>query len=362
MLSIMQTEVRDEISIRSTANPAADVTEMTNHFEFWPAWTIHFPMYLLGIYWGIRLGNLNFFTAVNPSMENGGLFNYSKFGSMKGFSEKNIPKSVLSLPLHQFSTLLEKAFQNEINYPFILKPDIGERGRGVTLISNQIEAENHLKTYADEAVILQEFVSKKEEYGVFIIRNPETGQINIPSITQKIPLQVKGNGKNTVAELIQKHPRAKRYTGEISLNLLGIIPEENEIFQLSHKGNHCKGALFLDRSELITEEVKSAFEKICQPFEEFFYGRLDVKVNTATDLGKPYSVTILEVNGANSEPIHIYSPGNSYLKSLQIISNFFAEMAKIARFNMQSMNSKPSLSALLSSFQSYMSLKKNTHE
>lgn len=145
-------------SLSSGANPARDLTALTNSFEFWPAWTIHLPMVLLGIYQGFRLGSLNFFPAVNPGMTNGGLFNYSKFESLSDFSKENIPQSILSKPPHHLDQLLSGAAQKGIGFPFILKPDIGERGRGVRLISNPQSAENYLKTFRNESVILQEFV------------------------------------------------------------------------------------------------------------------------------------------------------------------------------------------------------------
>lgn len=353
--SFQNTQINE---MAASLDPTAD----TNHFEFWPAWTIHLPMYLLGIYWGIRLRNFNFFGAVNPAMENGGLFNYSKYHAMLDFYEENIPKSILSHPPHKLGHLLENAVNKGIPYPFILKPNIGERGRGVKKITDQVDLELYLETFKNESVILQEFISKKEEYGIFIIKNPETGQIKIPSITQKIPLQVIGNGMDSVQQLAKNHPRANRYIPEIPNELLNTIPEKNEIFQLSHKGNHCKGAQFLDRSELISAEVKKAFELICQPFSNFYYGRLDVKVESEADLRDAFAVSILEVNGANSEPIHIYSPGNSYLQSLKILGEYFGEMAKIARFNKNLMNIKPRLSTLLRSFQSYKRLKRNTNE
>lgn len=358
-----QTEIEIPIeSVSSGAKTDSDLTALTNSFEFWPAWTIHLPMVLLGIYQGFRLGCLNFFPAVNPGMTNGGLFNYSKFESLSDFPKENIPESILSKPPHQLDQLLIGAAQRGIGFPFILKPNIGERGRGVSLISDPHSAENYLKTFRNEAVILQDFVSKKEEYGIFILKDPKTGKVKIPSITQKIPLQVMGNGLDSVEKLVQKHPRAKRYIQEIPKDLMSFVPDPNRIFNLSIKGNHCKGAVFVDRSELITPEVISSFTKICQPFQDFFYGRLDIKVNSCLELSDPNLVSILEVNGANAEPIHIYSSGISYFRSLGILSNFFSQMAQIARFNLNSIFPKPTLAALKSSFQSYQHLKKNTHE
>ncbi|MCE7057136.1 ATP-grasp domain-containing protein [Algoriphagus sp. AGSA1] len=339
-----------------------DPTTETNPFEFWPAWTIHLPMYVLGIYWGFRLQNLNYFQALNPAIENGGLFNYSKFDSMLDLAEENIPKSILSNPPHDLNGLLEKALKNGIHFPLILKPNIGERGRGVRKITNQTDVGHYLEAFENESLILQEFISKKEEYGIFIVKNPETGQLSIPSITQKIPLQVIGNGVDSVRMLAENHPRVRRYLHEIQKELLEIIPAKNEIFQLSHSGNHCRGALFLDRSELISPKTLLAFEQICRPLSGFYYGRFDVKVESSADLEDAFAISILEVNGANAEPIHIYSPGNSYVASLKIIATFFREMAKIAKFNLKSMPTKPGLSTLKHSFQSYKRLTRDTNE
>ncbi|WP_111670555.1 ATP-grasp domain-containing protein [Algoriphagus litoralis] len=345
-----------------TITPFADSTALTNTFEFWPAWTIHIPMYLIGVYQGIRLGNLNFFPAVNPGMANGGLFLYSKFDSLAVFAPRNIPKSILSKSPHQPKTLLQNAESSGFAFPMIFKPDIGERGRGVKLIRNEKEAEIYLRDFKDESVIVQEFISKSEEYGVFIQKDPSTRQIKVTSITQKIPLQVVGNGRDNVLELAQNHPRAKRYLAEIKPELLEIVPASGKLLQLSIKGNHCKGAAFVDRSQLICSEIMDAFQEICGHVEDFYYGRLDVKVNTSTDLKKPDEILILEVNGANSEPIHIYSHGKTYLSSIREIARYFQQMATIARSQLSSIRPEPKLKDLLRNFWLYRQLIKNTHE
>ena len=359
-----QAEVtRPQEPIPSSQNgPAEDLTQSLNQFEFWPAWTIHFPMYLLGIYWGIRLRTPNFFPAVNPGMDNGGLFNYSKYESMRDFEKENVPKSIRVSPPHLAFSVLEKAGQYNIAFPMILKPDIGERGRGVKLIGDFQALEDYLKIFQNESVIVQEYISKPEEYGVFVIKNPETGSLKITSITQKIPLQITGNGKDTALTLAKKHPRASRYLSEIPANLRDEVPEKNSIFPLSIKGNHCKGATFLDRSDLLNPKIREAFEILCKPLQGFWYGRLDVKVDSAISLENPSAISVLEVNGANSEPIHMYSPGKTYLESLGIIRAHFEEMAKIARFHLKSIPTKPKLSDLYSEFQTYNRLKKETHE
>ena len=87
-----------------------------------------------------------------------------------------------------------------------------------------------------------------------------------------------------------------------------------------------------------------------------------MKVESSADLEDAFAISILEVNGANAEPIHIYSPGNSYVASLKTIAKFFRKMAKIAKFNLKSMPARPSLSALKLSFQSYKRLIRDSNE
>jgi hypothetical protein len=362
MSKSMSSAIAVETLCNPSITPIAEDTALTNSFEFWPAWTIHIPMYLIGIYHGIRLGNLNFFPAVNPGMVNGGLFLYSKFDSLSVFASRNIPKSLLSKPSHQCFELLNKAEKSGLTFPMIFKPDIGERGRGVKLIRNEKEAEIYLRDFKDESVIVQEFISKSEEYGVFIQKDPSTRQIKVTSITQKIPLQVVGNGRDKVLELAQNHPRAKRYLSEIKPELHGMVPAEGEVLRLSIKGNHCKGATFVDRSDWISPEITDAFQEICGNAEDFYYGRLDVKVHAPADLKNPAEIIILEVNGANSEPIHIYSHGKTYIGALREIAHYFQQMATIARFHLNTYSQKPKLKDLIKNFWLYRQLIKNTHE
>lgn len=327
-----------------------DPTKLTNSFEFGPAWWIHLPMKIFGFYWGLRLWNPGFFAAANPGLENGGLYDYSKHHAVRLFEDINLPKSVLvrfpySLP--EISSLLEVA---KISYPIVAKPDFGERGREVEFLENEENLIHYFSTKVNGDYILQENLNEGLEFGVFYSKNPNTCQSKITSLTLKIPLQVIGDGENPLHLLIQNHPRASRYPKEINNDNISYIPKKGELVKLSQKGNHCKGAVFLDCSEYIDEELVNVFEKICSPFVGFFYGRLDIKVKEWKDLWEVPKVKILEVNGCNSEPIHIYSPDNTYLDAIQSVSDHFSIMASISKFNLKNKNYQPNLTQLWSNF------------
>lgn len=180
--------------------------------------------------------------------------------------------------------------------------------------------------------LIQEYLGDGFEFGVFFTKDPKSNKANITSLTLKIPLQVIGDGKSDLKSLALSHPRVSRYLQEITSPDLYEVPAKNEIVKLSQKGNHCKGAVFLDCTEHVDEDMVAAFERICAPFEGFFYGRLDVKIKDWEDLWVDQKVKIIEVNGCNSEPIHIYTPGNSYLIALKSVKDQFSMWQISKRF------------------------------
>lgn len=307
-----------------------DPTRLYNSFEFRPSWWFHVPMFLSGIYWAIRLRKANFFAAANPGLENGGLYNYSKFAAQGHFPTANVPATLLVNSAEGAAQIWERIQLLDIGLPFIVKPDFGERGKGVKLLHTFPDLENYLEAVANQDLLIQEFIDEPEEYGVFFIIDPERHELSIPSLTKKIPLQVIGNGKSTIGELIAAHPRVSRYQDLFEVS--ECVPAAGEKVKLSPMGNHCKGAVFLDYSGRVNDEIVGAFRHIFNNVQGIHYGRLDVKVNQFGDLANPSLIKILEVNGANAEPIHMYSPDKNYRNGLKTIHRFFAQMAGVAGF------------------------------
>lgn len=331
-----------------------DPTRRYNSFEFRTVWWFHIPMFLIGIYWAILLRKANFFAAANPALENGGLYNYSKFDAQNHFPQVNLPATCLIHSNEDIRLILEKVRTQQILFPFIIKPDKGERGKGVKLIINRNELEKYLLDQPREDYLIQEFVEQSQEYGVFFVKNPVTGEFSIPSLTKKISLQVIGDGVSTISELAQNHPRASRYQSLIPLHDPDFIPSGNEIVKLSPMGNHCKGAVFLDYSAHLSAEITTAFVRIFETVEGINYGRLDVKVDDLKELSDPEKVIILEVNGANAEPIQMYSPEKSYREGLKTINTYFQYMANMAKLNLTGQSRKYSKRDTLRSLWLYL--------
>lgn len=311
-----------------------DPTRMYNSFEFGPSWWFHMPMFLLGVSWAIRLRKANFFAAANPALENGGLYNYSKFAGQNHFPQRNLPPTFLIHSEEDIVLIWQKIKEKNIQFPFIIKPDMGERGKGVKLIWSEPQLDKYLLDHPKDTYLIQDFIAKSQEYGVFFFKNPVTGEFSIPSLTRKISLQVIGDGVSSIADLIENHPRASRYQELFQIDDRTFVPSQNEKIKLSQMGNHCKGAVFLDYSKHINAEMISAFEVIFESVKGINYGRLDVKVDELKELSDPEKIVILEVNGVNAEPIHLYSPEKSYQEGLKTLCSYFHTMAIMAKYNL----------------------------
>jgi hypothetical protein len=56
-------------------------------------------------------------------------------------------------------------------------------------------------------------------------------------------------------------------------------------------GNHCRGTIFRDKGDLISDPLCEVFDTISKSIEGFYYGRFDLRVRSMEDLikGETYS-------------------------------------------------------------------------
>jgi carbamoylphosphate synthase large subunit len=97
--------------------------------------------------------------------------------------------------------------QRNLKYPLIGKPDIGMKG----MMVKKLENEKELLSYATNSKVdflIQEFVSFKNEIGIFYYRYPNEANGHISGIVKKELLTVTGDGISTVEKLLLKNKRA----------------------------------------------------------------------------------------------------------------------------------------------------------
>src|SRR5690606_37295144 len=148
----------------------------------------------------------------------------------------------------------------KLEFPLIAKPDVGERGRGVKKLQNEKE----LISYAEKApddFLVQKYMDYPLEAGIFYHRNPgEDGRIS--GIVFKEFLTVRGNGKDSVEELLMQNPRYILQLDVLRKELgesIHRIPDTGEKLELVPYGNHCRGARFTDVSDRISPKLVQTF-------------------------------------------------------------------------------------------------------
>ena len=249
--------------------------------------------------------------------------------------QKYYPVTELIKEKSSFHAVQKVAEKAGIKYPFIAKPDIGLRGSGV----KKIETPTDLKQYSEKAnfdYIIQNLIPFQNEVGVFYVRYPHEKEGRITGIVAKEFLIITGNGVSTIEELIKENPRyelqLKVLKQEYGSKLQKVLSVGEKI-NLVPYGNHARGAKFIDGSHWITPKLTETFNEICVQIPGFHFGRLDIMYNTFEELEQGKNFSVVELNGAASEPTHIYDPEHSLLFAWKELARHITYMYEISVAN-----------------------------
>jgi len=284
---------------------------VTNH-EYWPWYVLFVHLLPQYVYYSLRCRSWVWFTNLNPAIPLSGFFGESKAAILAKITPQYKPKAFFIDNPTAAPALEQTLAAAGIWYPFILKPDEGERGNGVALIGSALELELYLKQ-TDYPLIAQEYVGLGYEFGVFYSKNPGVTTGEVISLTGKEFLAVLGDGAHTLAELVAATTRGLMQVERLGLEQdMTLVLPAGERRLLEPIGNHVRGTLFFDASNLINEQVNSLFSAIAQDIEGFTFGRFDVRVQSLQGLQTGKGLHILELNGISSDPTHVYDPALSY--------------------------------------------------
>ena len=295
-------------------------------WEFWPAWLVNVPVVLYAAGQALRHRSPTVFTAVNPAMPAGGFVLESKVEILAALGAGGAPIARFArLPAEhtqeqRLSTAHAFLAEHGLDFPVVVKPDVGQRGEGVTVVKNAEALAAHLETATGEGIV-QEYVPGRE-FGVFYIRHPDEPKGKIFSITDKRLPTLLGDGEKTLEELILADDRAvcmAPFHLERHKERIDQVPAASERIELVEIGNHCRGAIFLDGIHLATPELLAAIDAASQSYEGFFFGRYDLRVPSEEHLKGGRDFRILELNGVTSEATHIYQPGASLLAAYRTL-------------------------------------------
>jgi len=307
------------------------------HWEYWPFQIVYIPIYFLWAFYALKARTIFFFNASNPTMKNGGFVMDSKIEIYDLIPQKYYPKTKFVKEEIPFDDVISIFESSAIKAPFIVKPDIGLRGSAVKKIHTLDELEAYHKK-ANFDYLVQDLIPYENEVGIFYVRFPNEAHGRITGIVAKEFLIVEGDGFSTIEELLKTNPRyefqLKALEKEYGSQLKTILAK-GEKRNLVPYGNHARGAKFLDYSHLISPELTKVIDAMCLQISEFYFGRMDVMYNTWEELEQGKNFAIVELNGAASEPTHIYDPKHSLFFAWKELARHISYMYKISVANHQ---------------------------
>lgn len=263
----------------------------------------------------LKTRSLWFFTASNPTMEFGGFEGEAKSNIYKQIPSGFCADTIIIDPTIPFSEVEQKLKGSSIEFPFIVKPDVGKKG----ILCRKIEHLSQLEQYHNNLPVnylIQKFIDLPLEVSVFYYRMPNEAKGHVTAVIQKDLPEVIGDGESTISELIFDKYETAKWLQAIEVQLgaeMNRVLNKDEAFCLSPIANVYNGAQFVNLPHLIDEKLLDIFDRISYK-TRFYYGRYDIKCASLEHLRKGEFI-ILEFNGAGSVPNHISTASYTSLLS-----------------------------------------------
>jgi hypothetical protein len=283
-------------------------------WEFWPVWAMYLPLVPYFVYLSIRYRSMTVFTAANPGVFSSGLIGESKSDILRRIESTSGVVACFCLiqaaldPDARLEMAVRFLREHDLTLPVVLKPDVGERGRGVVICHAYRDFVSGVLEMTEDT-ILQEYVPGIE-VGISYCRIPGESSGCVTSITEKRFPVVIGDGITSLEGLILRDSRAvclaSRYLGSVKAESARVL-RVGERMQLVELGSHCRGAIFTDGRKLLTRPLEQAIDRISQSLPGFFLGRFDIRAGSIEALQRG-QFRIIELNGVSGEPAHIYDP------------------------------------------------------
>lgn len=177
------------------------INRFTN-WEQWPFFVLYFPIGFVWFWYCLRSRSMWFFSSSNPTITFGGFEGESKKEMYDQLPAASYPKTIYLLHDLDLVEVKKKIFEEAgFSYPFIVKPDVGMKG----ILFRKIDNEEQLHRYHSRMpveYIVQDLIEMPIEISVFYYRHPAQQKGTISGFIQKELLEVTGDGRSTLWELI----------------------------------------------------------------------------------------------------------------------------------------------------------------
>ncbi|MEG0286409.1 MULTISPECIES: bifunctional glutamate--cysteine ligase GshA/glutathione synthetase GshB [Vagococcus] len=268
----------------------------------------------------------------------------------KTVTKKVLAKAGFRVPLGKEFSTMEKAQESYdlfANKGFVVKPKSTNYGLGISIFKEGASFEDYQKALEiafkeDSDLLVEEFLPGTE-YRFFVLDGKTR------AIMLRVPANVKGNGKDTVKELVaEKNKDSLRGTNHRSpLELIQLgdleqlmlkeqgltidsIPEVDQIVYLRENSNVSTGGDSID----VTDEMDESYKKIAEEAVEALGAKIcgiDLIIPDKTIPGEKGSLTygIIEGNFNPAMHMHIYPfAGPSRRLTMNVLELLYPEIRK----------------------------------
>ena len=305
------------------------------HWETWHYLAKYIPIMPVWLWYCLKARSFWFFTPSNPTITFGGFEGESKSEMYSQLPAESYPKSIFIKPSLPFGEVQQLFTENNLKYPFAVKPDVGMMGFMFRRINNERELQHYHQSMPVDYFI-QELVNYPLEVSVFYYRFPGEQKGTITGFLKKEFLQVTGDGKTTLWKLIKNYDRVRFRLDEMQskhADRLNDVLPEGEIYFLSYALNLSRGGRLVSLEKEKDEALLKVFDNLSHYTKHFYYGRYDVKCTSVEDLKQGKNFSILEYNGCGAEPHHIYGNSNTLLQAYKIVLHHWRVLYQISRHN-----------------------------
>ncbi|MDP4245407.1 MAG: NRDE family protein [Bacteroidota bacterium] len=304
-------------------------------WEYWPFAILYLPVFFYWAWLSVKARSFFFFSTANPSITNAGFLMESKRQIYDLMPQGSYPGTVYCPKGRPVIAIRQSLQERQLKFPLIAKPDIGQRGMQVSLLKDECA----LYLYSARSKVdflLQEYIDYPHEAGIFYYRRPGEPKGHISGIVGKELLAVRGDGQSTVEMLLRMNGRYALQIPALRAaygHFLEQIPARGEEHLLVPYGNHSRGAKFLDWTDRVTPALETMIDAVCRRVPGFYFGRLDIRFASWEELCAGRKFSVIELNGAGSEPAHIYDPGHSIFFAWKEIIRHLRLLFDISRAN-----------------------------
>lgn len=239
----------------------------------------------------------------------------------KSLTQKYLEKNHVPTPLgkefsskDQIETMLQ--YSRNLNYPLVVKPVDGFGGAGV-IVNIRSEKELRESIYYlrnklnFKRILIQEYV-KGDEVRIYVLHNKVIAAAN------RIPAHIVGDGKQTIASLIQEKNDERKQNPNLRHRLIRLdsqinqylesnglsletVLEKNELLTLSEISNISLGGEPVDVTELLTDEQKAIAEKATRSIPGLEQCGVDMIIDT-----EHQKSVIIELNASPGIGTHLF--------------------------------------------------------